>query len=264
MQTADRYPQIWNPGTDSFEPYEGKVTVEGTVDTKLTGSNVSDGTTINGVSYVLDDNLYPVLRTIDAAPFAYDEAKNTYRIEDLTGFQKKNYLTSILKEFSESSVGSASEYLRTVEPNRREFLSQEVTPPLVWDKETPSTDFWNLDLPKTYFSLGVGRLGGKSLAVSTSIPGGSTLAQWKISLNFTNINKLIIYTKHELNGNGNISIRIIVGSTTLYGAQTIHDWTRREFDVSLITNTQELKLEVFNASGGAQTANSFFGDIYAN
>ena len=31
-------PQIWNPGTDSFEPYEGKVTVEGTVDTKLTGS----------------------------------------------------------------------------------------------------------------------------------------------------------------------------------------------------------------------------------
>lgn len=38
----------------------------------VTGSNVADGSSVNGPSYVVDENDYAALRVVDAAPFAFD------------------------------------------------------------------------------------------------------------------------------------------------------------------------------------------------
>lgn len=57
------------------KPVPVKITGEGiTVNGGISGANVSDGSHVDGVSYELDENSYPVLRVVDAAPFAYDPA----------------------------------------------------------------------------------------------------------------------------------------------------------------------------------------------
>lgn len=47
---------------------------------QLAGSNVEDGSPVSGVSFVLDENNHPVLRIVDAAPFAYDKTTDTIKI----------------------------------------------------------------------------------------------------------------------------------------------------------------------------------------
>lgn len=47
----------------------------------LSGSNVADGTSGPAISFVLDDDGVPVLRVVDAAPFAYDAVTGRYKVE---------------------------------------------------------------------------------------------------------------------------------------------------------------------------------------
>lgn len=42
----------------------------------LAGKNIKDGSTIDHYSFVMDDNGYPALRIIDAAPYGYDPVKD--------------------------------------------------------------------------------------------------------------------------------------------------------------------------------------------
>lgn len=48
---------------------------------KLDGKNINDGSDVTGVSYEVDDKGYPVLRTVDAAPFAYNPVEDRFKVE---------------------------------------------------------------------------------------------------------------------------------------------------------------------------------------
>jgi len=52
----------------------------GSVDAQLTGRNVEDGSTVAGLSFEIDENGYPVLRIVDGAPFAYNQANDAKNV----------------------------------------------------------------------------------------------------------------------------------------------------------------------------------------
>ena len=55
--------------------------LNGTLETQLTGSNVEDGSPVSGLSYEIDENGYPVMRVVDAAPFAYDPVADRIKVQ---------------------------------------------------------------------------------------------------------------------------------------------------------------------------------------
>src|SRR5690554_6092894 len=73
-------PQKYDPEANSGQGGMVPSTVDDVQKVTQTGSNVSDGSSVEGVSFVLDDEGYPVLRIVDSAPFAYDEANDEYKI----------------------------------------------------------------------------------------------------------------------------------------------------------------------------------------
>jgi len=61
----------------------------------LSGTNVADGTTVPALSVVMDPNGYPVLRTVSAAQFGYDDANDEYRIRGWVDFERPRVSTTI-------------------------------------------------------------------------------------------------------------------------------------------------------------------------
>jgi hypothetical protein len=57
----------------------------GNVKVSQNGSNIADGSSVNKFSFVLDDENYPVLRVVDAAPFYYNETLDAAKIQNIGG-----------------------------------------------------------------------------------------------------------------------------------------------------------------------------------
>lgn len=70
-------PQYFNRSTDTFEALEGD---GGAMHVAVMGSNATDGTTGAAVSYVLDESGRPVQRVVNAAPQAYDQASDAFKV----------------------------------------------------------------------------------------------------------------------------------------------------------------------------------------
>jgi hypothetical protein len=80
---ATSAPVAFTGGVDEVKPVAGThYEVVGGIGSavSLSGSNVADGTVSNGVSFEVDTGGYNVLRVVDAAPFAYDSAAQSFRV----------------------------------------------------------------------------------------------------------------------------------------------------------------------------------------
>jgi len=71
------------------------VAANGDVEVTLSGKNVADGTTVPALSVVMDPDGHPVLRTVQAVQFGYDDANDEYRIRGWVDFERPRVSTTI-------------------------------------------------------------------------------------------------------------------------------------------------------------------------
>lgn len=80
----------WVLGSSSSKPKVQNVNSSGTEiftsanpgNIKVIGQKNTDGTTAEALSFVLDNNSRPVIRVVDAAPFAYDNNVDKIKVKD--------------------------------------------------------------------------------------------------------------------------------------------------------------------------------------
>jgi hypothetical protein len=89
-----------------------KVDEDGKIVVILSGRNVANNENVSGLSFELDDDGHPVLRVVDAAPFAYDAVDDVIKINHPSEYAiKDNYgYFDRLSRALELSLGYRSEY----------------------------------------------------------------------------------------------------------------------------------------------------------
>ena len=147
----------------------------------------------------------------------------------------------------------------------------------IW-KNTNSQEIWlagDPPPPHTYYSGTYGTVdsiittgktsGGKCLLIRQESKSYSGTYSWSVDLDLTDIATLKIYTKRSAYASSCFYTEIRIGGTTVYSTNDSgHAWTLRSFDVSSLSDTVTLILQMRITSTSSTTSRngySYFSDI---
>ena len=156
-------------------------------------------------------------------------------------------------------------------------LANSKAPIEIW-KNTNSQEIWlagDPPPPHTYYSGTYGTVdsiittgktsGGKCLLIRQESKSYSGTYSWSVDLDLTDIATLKIYTKRSAYASSYFYTEIRIGGTTVYSTNDSgHAWTLRSFDVSSLSGTVTLVLQMRITSTSSSTSRngySYFSDI---